>query len=107
VSVVDPRFSLANERTYLAWVRTGLALVAGGLIAAKVGDFGSEAWRWAVSGPPIAGGAAAVVAARGRWRRYEAAMRAGEPLPVGAGTTLITVATAAYAVLVLLALALD
>ena len=25
----DPRFSLANERTFLAWVRTGLALVAG------------------------------------------------------------------------------
>jgi putative membrane protein len=31
----DYRFSLANERTFLAWVRTGLALVAGGLAAAQ------------------------------------------------------------------------
>jgi len=27
----DPRFTLANERTFLAWVRTALALVAGGI----------------------------------------------------------------------------
>ena len=25
----DPRFTLANERTFLAWVRTALALLAG------------------------------------------------------------------------------
>ena len=27
----DPRFSLANERTFLAWIRTGLAFVTAGL----------------------------------------------------------------------------
>ena len=27
----DPRFSFANERTFLAWVRTALALLAGGV----------------------------------------------------------------------------
>lgn len=27
----DPRFTFANERTFLAWVRTALALVAGGI----------------------------------------------------------------------------
>ena len=27
----DPRFSLANQRTYLAWVRTAAALIAGGV----------------------------------------------------------------------------
>lgn len=27
----DPRFSLANERTFLAWIRTSLAFVAGGV----------------------------------------------------------------------------
>jgi putative membrane protein len=31
----DYRFSLANERTFLAWIRTALALVAGGVAAAK------------------------------------------------------------------------
>jgi uncharacterized membrane protein YidH (DUF202 family) len=27
----DPRFTLANERTFLAWIRTALALTAGGV----------------------------------------------------------------------------
>lgn len=27
----DPRFSLANERTFLSWIRTSLAFVAGGV----------------------------------------------------------------------------
>lgn len=27
----DPRFSLANERTFLAWIRTSLALIAAGV----------------------------------------------------------------------------
>ena len=31
----DYRFSLANERTFLAWIRTGLALIAGGLACAQ------------------------------------------------------------------------
>ena len=30
----DYRFSLANERTFLAWIRTGLALLGGGLAIA-------------------------------------------------------------------------
>ncbi|MGA9597271.1 MAG: DUF202 domain-containing protein, partial [Acidimicrobiia bacterium] len=32
----DPRFSLANERTFLAWIRTGLAFVAGGVAVAAL-----------------------------------------------------------------------
>lgn len=35
----DYRFTLANERTFLAWVRTGLALLAGGLL---LDQFASE-----------------------------------------------------------------
>ena len=27
----DPRFTLANERTFLAWIRTSLAFLAGGI----------------------------------------------------------------------------
>lgn len=27
----DPRFSMANERTFLAWIRTSLAFIAGGV----------------------------------------------------------------------------
>jgi putative membrane protein len=28
----DYRFTLANERTFLAWIRTALALLAGGVL---------------------------------------------------------------------------
>lgn len=35
---VDARFVLANERTLLAWVRTALALLAGGGALVAVGD---------------------------------------------------------------------
>jgi putative membrane protein len=34
----DVRFLLANERTLLAWVRTAIALMAGGLVAAHLGE---------------------------------------------------------------------
>ena len=34
----DPRFTLANERTFLAWNRTALSLVAGGLAVVQLLD---------------------------------------------------------------------
>ncbi|NDV10205.1 DUF202 domain-containing protein, partial [Rhodococcus sp. IEGM 248] len=35
----DPRFTLANERTFLAWIRTSLALFASGIaVEAFAGD---------------------------------------------------------------------
>lgn len=35
----DPRIYLAAERTFLAWIRTGLALMGFGFIAARFGLF--------------------------------------------------------------------
>jgi uncharacterized membrane protein YidH (DUF202 family) len=35
----DPRMYLAAERTFLAWIRTGLALMGLGFIAARFGLF--------------------------------------------------------------------
>ena len=35
---VDARFLLANERTLLAWVRTGLTLMAAGVAARQLGE---------------------------------------------------------------------
>src|SRR3954463_11268734 len=80
---LDPRFSLANERTFLAWIRTSLALVAGGVVAAKALEFHHDVWRWVVSVPPIVAGALLAIESRRRWQLVEDAMRAGRPLPVG------------------------
>jgi putative membrane protein len=104
---VDYRFTLANERTYLAWIRTAVALLAGGVAAAKALDFDHEAVRWAIAVPPMAAGALLALEARRRLRAYAAAMERGAPLPVGRRPGLMAVAVAAYATLVLLATVLD
>jgi putative membrane protein len=104
---IDYRFSLANERTFLAWVRTAVALVAGGIVAAKALDFNHEAWRWIVSAPPIAGGGLVAALATARWRRFESAMRAGRELPIGRTIAVLGVAIAVYAVVVLVATIAD
>jgi putative membrane protein len=104
---LDYRFSLANERTFLAWIRTALALVAGGVAAAKALEFHHEVARWLIAVPPIAGGAFLAADATVRWRSYEDAMLAGSRLPVGRGLKVIGALLCAYAVLALLVAALD
>lgn len=77
----DPRFSLANERTFLSWIRTGLALQAGGVAVEAFGAFDTP-YRQAVSilllvfGMLVSGGAFV------RWIGVERAIRAKRPLPV-------------------------
>ncbi len=94
---MDYRFSLANERTFLAWIRTSLALVAGGVFAAKGLRFEHEVWRWVIAVPPIVAGAALALDARARWRRYEDAMLAQRPLPDARGITVLGVGLGIYA----------
>src|ERR1700750_1223651 len=60
----DPRFTLANERTYLAWNRTALALVGGGLAAAQLLGLHSHAGRPVVSPPPVGLGGAPAAGVR-------------------------------------------
>lgn len=103
----DYRFSLANERTFLAWVRTAVAFIAGGLIAAKGLHFHHEALRWVVALPPIAAGGALAAGAAMRLRGYEQAMRDGEALPAGAGPRWMALGVCVYALLVLVAAVWD
>jgi putative membrane protein len=77
----DPRFTFANERTYLAWNRTGLALVGGGLAAGQLLDFDSRLVRLCVALPPVLLGAAIIADSYRRWEANERAIRRGEPLP--------------------------
>jgi putative membrane protein len=75
----DYRFSLANERTFLAWIRTGLALVGGGLAVAQVLTAGRLRTVLAVG--LLVLGAAVAVRAISHWVRCEIAMRLGRDLP--------------------------
>ena len=77
----DYRFSFANERTFLAWIRTALALVAGGLAASEVlPPFDVPGGRSLLGLPLIALGALIALTSLRRWEQGERAMRLGEPL---------------------------
>src|ERR671930_1382686 len=77
----DERFTLANERTYLAWIRTSLALIGGGLAAGQLLEFQSTAARLIVALPPIVLGAALALTSYRRWEANQRALRLGQPLP--------------------------
>jgi putative membrane protein len=79
----DYRFTLANERTFLAWIRTALALVAGGVAVVQlVPEFSGFAGGRRVLGIPLILLAIVVSAASyRRWQRNELALRLNQPLP--------------------------
>ena len=77
----DYRFSFANERTLLAWLRTGLALLAGGVAVDSVNLPFPDAVQSGLASLLIVFGMFAAVAAWVRWARAERAMRRQEPLP--------------------------
>jgi putative membrane protein len=79
----DPRFTFANERTFLAWSRTALALVVAGLgIVQLLPPFPGVPWGRHVLGVPlIVFGAIVAVIAYREWTRSQRAMRHKQPLP--------------------------
>ncbi len=106
-SDIDPRWPLANERTFLAWSRTAFALIVGGVAAAKLADFEHELVRWIVAGPPLLAGTVLAAGSSGRFRRYDEAMREGRALPIGGDLRILGPGLALYGLVVLLAVALD
>lgn len=78
----DYRFTLANERTYLAYVRTALALVAAGLAVAQfIRQPQIKALSLGLSVVLTVLGLAVAVLGFARWRAAEGAVHRDEPLP--------------------------
>jgi putative membrane protein len=95
----DPRFTLANERTFLAWSRTALALVAAGLaIVQLLPPFhGVPLGRHVLGIPLILLGAVIAVAAYVEMTRNQTAMRRAAPLPRSILPRLLATAIAGVA----------
>ena len=78
----DYRMSLAAERTYLAYIRTSLALVAGGVaVVGVLPDAGQLGLRRAMGAVLVLAGLLVAGMARPRWSAVDKAMRTGAPLP--------------------------
>jgi inner membrane protein YidH len=77
----DHRFSLANERTFLAWIRTSLALLAGGVALDAVDLDVHRGLQTLLALALVLLGLGCAAASWIRWARTERAMRRGEPLP--------------------------
>jgi putative membrane protein len=89
----DYRFTLANERTYLAYLRTALACYAGGLSAVQFLDLdGDRRAAKAIALVLVSAGIITTAAAFRRWRSNLTAMRRGEPL-VASWLPLVLAAT--------------
>jgi putative membrane protein len=104
----DPRFSLAHERTFLAWIRTSLGFLAAGAGVAAVahiaGDLGVELKL--VSLLLLVCGLVCAVGSFARWTRQERAMRTGEPLPSSPAMPFLTGVLAAVALLAIVVVGL-
>ena len=86
----DPRFSYANERTFLAWIRTALALLGGGI---AIETFAGQALQaplrlWLVGSLMLLSMLLSAGACL-RWLRVERALRQLRPLPLPALVPLL------------------
>ena len=97
---IDPRLHYANERTFLAWIRTSLALITAGLVVTQLlPAFKVAGGRRIVGLPLIVLGIILAVQAYRQWAANEHAMRARRPLPrswlpvvLAVGVALVAVA---------------
>lgn len=96
---IDVRFSYANERTFLAWNRTSLALITAGLaITQLLPPFTFPGGRRVIGLPLILLGIVIAIASLRQWRLNEQAMRRHEPLPRSPLPVLIAVVLGTSAV---------
>ena len=94
----DYRFTLANERTFLAWIRTALALLAGGIALEEIAtSFLDDDLRTGLAVATVALSLVLAAASWVRWGQVQAAMRAGRALPHPWAVPLLALAIATLA----------
>ncbi len=97
----DYRFTLANERTFLAWIRTSLGLVAGGVVVHQlVESVDLRAVRMLIAATAVVLAVVLAVGAFVHWRSVQLAMRRNQDLP---GNLLIPVLTAGTVLIAVIA----
>ncbi|MEU5561970.1 MULTISPECIES: YidH family protein [Micromonospora] len=107
-STPDYRFSLANERTFLAWLRTGLALVGGGLAVAQfLPPLPLRHLREVIAVVLLLLGGAVAVRAVDHWARTERAIRLGEELPASRFPAVLALTVGLGALLLVAAVLVD
>lgn len=102
----DPRFTLANERTFLAWIRTSLALSAAGVALEALALPVHPGFRLAASLLLIVLGIVAAVHAWWHWARVERAVRCAASLPAPVLGVAVAAGCALTALLVLVGVVL-
>jgi putative membrane protein len=96
---IDIRFILANERTLLAWIRTALTLIAGGVAVAFIytdSRYGTLAGMGAVA----FGGLLALIGYM-RYQATDAAIRVGKLPATGVGAMLVVAGVVVFASMLL------
>ena len=96
----DPRFSLANERTFLAWIRTALACIAGGVAVDAVVLPLPEITRVATSAVLLLLGLGVPPMAWFSWAATERALRLDRPLPASPATPAVALGVLTVAILI-------
>ncbi len=100
---VDARFTLASERTMLAWLRLSLGLIAAGVAVLHLLEpWGNPAARNALGITLLAIGALTSIIGVLRWHEVNRALHRGGPLPgpwpIWALTVLMVAAAIGFAV---------
>jgi putative membrane protein len=91
----DYRFTLANERTYLAWIRTALALNVAGLGIVQFLDVPGGGWTSEALGLLLAAlGLVLALTSLRRYRENQRAIRTDQPLPPTGIPTVVGVGLA-------------
>ena len=96
---IDPRVTLANERTLLSWMRCALALIAVGTTAGTIVKVEPIWLHAAIAIVPIVLGLGAALLGLSRWKRLDEALRLGVELPPDQELRWVALSVAAIAVI--------